>query len=146
MADGVVRFYPARAIGRVRVATQVGLTKLAFDIEAGTKQNIVGNDQVDTGFMLNSVYTVTPASSGYAAAQAAAQACTRGRDGRAVDHIDDMAMEVVRPLDLRTGVAVGANYAIYQELRKSFFYAAAEAVLQRAGGTLERVYSEQFHD
>jgi hypothetical protein len=41
---------------------------------------------------------------------------------------------------------VGANYAIYQESKKSFLYAGAEEAAREAGGTCERVFSREVHD
>lgn len=41
----------------IRNATAESLEALAKEIEAQTKANIVANDQVDTGFMLNSTFS-----------------------------------------------------------------------------------------
>ena len=57
-----------------------------------------------------------------------------------------LAPEQRLPRDATAGVVVGANYAIYQEVRKSFLYKAAEKVAREAGGTLEAKYRELVHD
>jgi HK97 gp10 family phage protein len=45
---------------RVRNALLVVIDKVAFDIEAATKQRIRGHNLIDTGNLLNSVQTVFP--------------------------------------------------------------------------------------
>lgn len=52
----------ARAI---RPACKLVVKKTALDCQANIQGQIVANDQVDTGFMLNSVYTVTSEGSSY---------------------------------------------------------------------------------
>lgn len=76
--------------------------KTAFDAEANIKANIRQNGQVDSGFMLNSVYTVTSDGSTY--------------QGRA-----DALPEVPPvPNDLTAYVAVAARYAVYQNYGTRF--------------------------
>lgn len=69
--------------------------KIAFDLEGNVKKHIVGNDLVDTGFMLNSPYVVTADESTYKGGERA-------------------LAEVPRPSDKNTAyTAVAAEYAIY---------------------------------
>lgn len=93
------------------------LLAVGYQVEGQTKVNITDNGQVDTGFMLNSVYTTGNNGSTYGAAER--QAGARDPDG-------EMAPEV----DAGDGVAVavGAEYAIHQEEKNSFLYRAAEQV------------------
>ena len=77
--------------------------------------NITANDQIDTGFMLNSVYSVLPDGDSYTEAVTKA----RSRASR------DMAPKA--SLDGADGaVACGAEYAMSQELRKAFLLPAVD--------------------
>lgn len=119
-------------------ATEEALRQLALQIEAQTKVNIRDNDQVDTGFMMNSVYTVTEKGSGYGEAKASAEGQATNRAGEHVDHSEDMGPEP--PLgDATAAVAVGALYAIYQEAKRSFLYAALQEVVPKFGGIVKLV-------
>lgn len=91
--------------------------KTAFDLQAQIQANIRANDQIDTGFMVNSVYVVTSDSSTYSGG---AQALP----------------EVGKPGDDTTAyTAVAARYAIYQNYGtvhmpgKPFFEPAIYAVM-----------------
>jgi hypothetical protein len=108
-----------------------GLDALALQVEAHTKANIVGNNQVDTGFMLNSTYSVLSTGSGHGAAQSAAQNS---------DPEQIMAPPVM--IDDGAAVAVGAYYAVYQEARQSFLVKAAEQAAAETDATLEKVWKD----
>jgi hypothetical protein len=125
-----VNWYAEAVILRVTRATDAGLAALAHDIEGRTKANIVANDQVDTGFMLNSVFVVTHEASGYLMARAMAAA--RNAAAR-------MAAEPNLPEGAAALVAVGAEYAVYQEMLNSFLYRAVEEAIRNGAGTIERV-------
>lgn len=125
-----VNWYTEEVVVRIAEATTAGLVALAHQIEGQAKATIVANDQVDTGFMLNSVFVVTHEASGYGAASAAAAA--RNPDAA-------MAVEPSLPEDAAALVAVGAEYAVYQELANSFLYRAVEQVMGEGLGTIERV-------
>lgn len=129
-ADGEAKLYLDQVKLTVKGATQQALEALAFEVEGQAKINIQQNGQVDTGFLLNSVYTITPASSGFAAAQSAA-ALRAPRSMAPAPQVGEGA-----------AVVVGAEYAIYQEIRKAFLYPAGVKVAQQAGGKAERVYRE----
>lgn len=110
--------------------TDEALEALALLIEGKAKVNIVDNDQVDTGFMLNSVYTVSRRGMhGYdAAASAAAAKSANAAMGPPATFADDTQ---------RALVAVGAEYAIYQEMANPFLYPALEQVAAGAGAVLQ---------
>lgn len=131
MPNAKVKTYVKEVRINVKGLTQKGLEVLAFQIEGQTKVNIRNNGQVDTGFMLNSAYTVTPDSSGYGRAQAAAQAA-------AAHH---MAPEAGLG-KANAAVCVGAEYAVFQEARLPFLFPAAEKVARQVGATLEKVFEE----
>jgi hypothetical protein len=111
------------------------LKALAFQIEGQAKVNIQQNDQIDTSFMLNSVYVVLEDGSTYGDAKAAAESKNEG---------GSMAPEVKLEGGASAAVAVGAEYAVFQEERQSFLYAAAVQVGQHSGATIERVAKEEL--
>jgi hypothetical protein len=127
------KFYTDQVKVVIDEATDLLAEEIAFALEGQAKANIVANDQVDTGFMLNSVYAVTRKSSGYGQAQGEASA--RNPDA-------EMAPEVQLSGGAASAVVVGAEYAVHQENRKSFLYKAAETVARQAGGIAERVGRE----
>jgi len=114
-----VNWYGDKVAARVRGAQRQFIQAVAFQIEAQTKVNIVQNDQVDTGFMLNSVYTVAGDANGHAAAASAAAA-------KNTDAV--MAPPRLPADDMSAIVGVGASYALYQEERHSFLLAAIRTV------------------
>ena len=116
-------------------------------MEGRAKVNIQTNGQIDTGFMLNSIYTVTPKSSGYGAALSQARSKTRSKTGQQVKKDDAMApARSLEGKDVRAAVICGANYAIFQEQSRSFLFAAAETVAREAGGIAEAIYRERLND
>lgn len=75
--------------------TSQAVRKTALDAEGNIKAHIVANDQVDTGFMLGSVYVVTSDFSDYSGGPRALP-------------------EVAAPTDEQTAcVAVAAEYAVF---------------------------------
>jgi hypothetical protein len=114
MAD--TKFYHSQVKALVEQATDRLLAQIVLQGEAHTKANIRENDQIDTGFMLNSVYAVTPGDSSYDEARANAEACNP--EANMSPEIQADQHEAI--------LAVGAEYAIYQEARKSFLWKAVE--------------------
>jgi len=118
----------------LRAASGRALRKVAFDIEGQTKKNIQENGQIDTGFMVNSVYTVTDNDNTYGQAN---------KSGR---YTNEAGANVPRNLAPQARlphsnepaalVAVGAEYAIWQELKRSFLMAAAQEVGAKAGASV----------
>lgn len=153
---GKVNWHKDRVMLRLRAATEKALAAVAFQVERRTKENIVANDQIDTGFMLNSVYTVTPEDSTYGKAQSRAEnqklkkhrGARRNRARRWTDVTGRMAPEVTLPESDEpvAAVVVGAKYAIYQETKQSFLYQALLQVAQQAGGIIQAVARSEMHD
>lgn len=146
MADVEVKLYLDHVLATVEEATGEVLKALAYRIVEGAQLNIRSNDQIDTGFMVNSIYPIFEDGSGYSEARSQAEAQTTGKDGRRVDHSDDMAPEERLPDDANAGVVVGANYAIYQEAVNPFLYPAGERAAREFGGEAERIYREKLPD
>ena len=126
----------------VEKATEEALAALALQIEGQAKANIADNDQIDTGFMMNSVYTITRRDSTYNAADPSGKYTNKA--GESVGR--KLAPEERLPSDATAGVIVGASYAIYQEQSDSFLFKAAEQVAQQAGGICNPVYRDEVHD
>ena len=68
------KFYLDKIVTQINSATKASAIAIAHLVEGETKDNIRDNRQVDTGFMVNSVYVKSSGVSGYADAKAAAQA------------------------------------------------------------------------
>jgi hypothetical protein len=125
-------------------ATAEVLKRLGFRIQERAQLNIRSNDQIDTGFLINSIYTVwKDDGSDYEQARASAEAQTvSSKSGRPVDHEGDMAPKVDLQANAAAAVVIGANYAIYQEAANPFLYPAAEAAAIEFGGTATAIYKE----
>lgn len=140
MTQGKVDWYAEQVLLRVDNATDELLDQVALQVAGQARINIRDNGQIDTGFMVNSVYTVTRKGSGYP--QALAEALTQTwskKQQKHVDHSGDMGPEIGLPENTKAGVAVGAEYAIYQEIKKSYLYKALEQVGPQIGGAVEKV-------
>jgi hypothetical protein len=127
--SGDVKWHGQRVRGEVQAATRAAIAKLAFDIEAGAKAQITDNQQIDTGFMRNSTYTVTKDHG----VRAGAGAGVAGREAASPQPLGDADAIV----------GVGAVYAIYNEVKKSFLRVAFERVIGAAGGTFKRTFGER---
>lgn len=128
--SGRVDWYGEDVSLRLEEAAQEVIAQAALRIEAHAKVNIRDNGQIDTGFMLNSVYVKLPETSTYGQARAAAGA--QNADG-------SMAPEVALPQDAGAAVVVGAAYAIFQEAQQPFLYPAVGRTQREMGGIVERV-------
>ena len=142
ITGGEVKLYLDRVKIKIKDASDEALAAWAFQLEGQTKANIADNNQIDTGFMMNSVYTITRRDNSYSATDPSGPYLNAA--GEIVER--RMAPEQRLPSDAAAGVIVGANYAIYQEVLKSFLYKAAETVTRQAGGTLEAKFRETLHD
>jgi putative intracellular protease/amidase len=131
---GKVDWYAEDVILKLEQTTRRGLEALAAYIEGQAKIQIVENDQVDTGFMVNSVYhAAADAGSTYAAANGTGEYVNKA--GESVNR--ELAPEADLPAEYDALVCVGANYAIYQEMAQPFLYpallrgaAAAKAIIE----------------
>lgn len=145
MADVEVRMYLDHVKAVVEKASEATLKTLAFRIVEHIQSNIRSNNQVDTGFMINSVYALWQDGSGYSMANSLAEgtpgvsAKYGSRSGRAV-------IEEPLPPDATAGVVVGANYAVYQEVKQPFAYPGAEAAAAEFGGYAEQVFRQHLPD
>jgi hypothetical protein len=146
MADVEVKLYLDHVRSVVEGATDEVLKKLAFRTLEGAQLNIRENNQIDTGFMVNSGYVVFQDGSTYDQARGGAETRTTDREGRHVDHSGDMGPEEQLPSDAAAGVVFGANYAIYQEAANPYLYPAAEKAAAEFGGEAEKIYRDVLPD
>lgn len=145
-----------------QVLSQV-VRKTAFDCQAHIQGFIRSNGQIDTGFMLNSVYTVTDEGSTYGAKvgpKASKRTGIRKPSARRIKAAlaaqkqveEQLLPEVERPDSPTTAyVAVGAAYAIHQNYGtrfmpgKPFFEPGIEATrpgFERACAAIEAKLAE----
>ena len=128
-------------------ATDEVLKQLSLRVVERTQLNIRQNDQIDTGFMVNSIYPIFEGGDGYIEAKNQATARTHSsKTGRRVDQSGKMAPRQSLPQDASAGVVVGANYTIYQEAANPFLYPAAQAAAREFGGEAEAIYKEVLPD
>jgi len=117
------------------VANQaVNIKGLALQVEAHARQNIVDNDQVDTGFMLNGVYAVF--KDGDTFGQTSPSGQYQNKAGQMVNR--RAIPPAPLPNQAQAAVAVGADYAIYQELANSFLYKALEQTAGETGTIIKK--------
>lgn len=135
---GEVNWYDEELQLVVDKATRRGMEAIAARIDGQAKQNIVGNDQVDTGFMLNSIYFATTERSTYNAANPSGGYTDKA--GNLVQR--QIAPEAALPADFDALVAVGADYAVYQEMAQSFLFLAVQQVAAEAGGIMQTAAKE----
>lgn len=131
------------AVLKVEDASEAALAALAFQIEAQTKANIQANGQIDTGFMLNSVYSLARAQH-----TGATTHDSTWKSGKYTNKAGDSVSRKRAPRrtlgEATAAVAVGANYAIFQEEKNSFLFKAARAVASQAKAILEPVYRSKI--
>ena len=131
---------------KVDGATEEVLKQFAFRVIERAQANIRRNDQIDTGFMVNSLYAIWGDDSDYDQARATAEPLKTGhKSGREVT-AERMAPEAHLRSDAQAAVVVGANYAIYQEASNEFLWPAAEATANEFGGRAEKIYKQKVRD
>ena len=140
MAKAKVNLNLDHVLVKVRGATDAALEAIALQIEGVTRVNIQRNGQIDTGFMVNSVYSVSKRSTTYGDTRGSGT--QTNRQGQGV--LRKIAPPANLPSHASAAVAVGAEYAIFQELKKPFLFPAAETVAGYAEGTAEKVYKEMI--
>ena len=124
-----VNFYKSKIQLQIKGATEETIKNIAHRIEERAKINVVDNDQIDTGAMLNGIYVVTRHSSGYG--QAKAKADSANPDA-----------QMAGPINLGSAdaaVVAGMEYSIYQEMQQSFLYKAAEQTGPEVGGLIKKL-------
>ncbi len=139
--DVRVNWYAEDVLATADGATYEALLALAFQIEGEAKVNIVGNDQVDTGFMLNSAYIVGDGINTFQSHSAVLTSKKRAQKGL---HETVNGPPPVMDGEILAGFA--ADYAIYQESERPFLYPAAQKVISQAAGTLTAVGKRHFGD
>lgn len=119
-----VQFFTAVVLRQSQAWADDMVTRAAFQVEGQAKINVQTNGQIDTGFMLNSIYTVAPGKSTYEAVRptgdylsAKSGAKERREIGDALDNPPHKAL-----------VVCGAEYGVIQETRNSFLYRALHMV------------------
>lgn len=123
----------------VKGATRKILDELALVGEGLAKINIAANNQIDTGFMLNSVYSV---GSNGVNNEPAEEQIMRDKTGEWV--LRQRGNVVSSVPDDEAVIACAASYAIYQEMRQSFLYAALEKLQSDGQGVIERIGAEEL--
>lgn len=133
---GEVDWFSEEVILKLLDVTENGLEAVAARVDALAKQNIITNDQVDTGFMANSVYFATGNVSSYTDGSGT----LTDKNGNLVER--DMAPEAPLPSEYRALVCIGANYAIFQEMENPFLYPALVQVAGEADGIIEAIAND----
>lgn len=118
---GTVNWYKETVLLEVKDSNRDLLATVAAFIEGQAKINIVANDQVDTGFMLNSVYWRIGSRTTYSSTwSSGVYEGSRSAGERRIAPQAELG-------EAEGYVAVGAEYAIFQELLQPFLYPAVQA-------------------
>ena len=107
---------------QLKGATTEALTSLAFAVEAEAKLNVTDNQQVDTGFMRNAIYTTSPDVSTYG--NTPGSGYEFGANGY-------VYREQAREMSAAEGeilVVAAAEYSLDQELKQSFLLKAVNTL------------------
>lgn len=132
--DVEINFFVEEVILLVEKVVADGLANVALEIQGQAVLNIRSNNQIDTGFMMNSGYVVAKnGTDTYSKLQSSG--VYSGKSG------DNLRRELADRADLPEGVealvAFGANYAIYQEAAKPFLFKAATEIAGKVDGKFE---------
>jgi len=123
-SSGKVNWYNNDVLLRIEGATDELLTQLAFYIEGETKIRM----NVDTGFMRNAVYAITPLANHRTQAQGEARA------------VADRPIASDPDVDAHSAAVHGAaEYTIYQEMINPALYPALEKAQSVAPGIIKEV-------
>lgn len=117
-------FYTKRVMEAARGRADDVVTAMAFQVEGQAKINVRENGQIDTGFMLNSIYTVAPEGNTYRQAWSTGDYAST-KEGGAEHRELGGEMSAREHMAL---VVVGAEYGLFQETRNSFLYRALDMV------------------
>ena len=132
---------------RVEDATTEALHAMALQIEGTAKRNIVGNDQVDTGFMLHSIYTASDAGDTFWKTWSLiGEGEFFGRKSGKRKAVSKAERVNLPNLFSAALVHVSAGYAIYQEMMAPFLRPAAQEVAGQAEKIAKSVYRGALHD
>ena len=133
MAKVKVDMHLDHVMMRVEGATDEALHAIALQVEGTAKRNIVSNDQIDTGFMLNSIYTESQDGSTFSQTWGGPPGMKAQR--ARLPRLFSAAL-----------VHVSAMYAIFQEMMDPFLRPAAQEVAGQVKGIAESVYRRALHD
>lgn len=125
----------------VQAASDEVMHKLASETRDLAVENIKSDNLIDTGFMLNSAYIVTPLGDDYSATwKDGRYPVNPGKHGGWSGQARrEKAPKVDLPTNADAAVVIGANYAIFQEIENFFLYLAAEKVVGRIGGIIGEI-------
>lgn len=136
MAQVEINWYEEDVLLAVEGLTDQVLAELAFQGVALAKANVQSNGQIDTGFMLNTIYAIPP------------QGAPSDRGWESGEY-ESRKTGLVAPrervnsppkLEPHTAaIHCAAEYATYQETRASFLYKAVEQLQKIAGGVIQEV-------
>lgn len=129
---------------RVKDATDEVLHAIALQVEGTAKRNIVDNDQVDTGFMLNSTYTESKVGSTFGGTWGTGTYEAKKTGG--MKDVDKAPRIQLPRAFSAAAIHVSAVYAIYQEIMNSFLRTAVEEVAGQVKGIADPVYKRALHD
>lgn len=116
--------YTTHALAVFGAAADQLVSSVAFQIEGQAKINVRDNGQIDTGFMVNSIYTVAPKRNTYDATWSSGEYRSKAGEVEGRERADEIRVHGQH----RAIVAVGAYYGLYQEARNSYLYRALEMV------------------
>lgn len=136
MADGKVNWYEEDVELVVNDATDEIVTKLAFFVEGEAKVGAA----VDTGFMRNAIYSITPLGSRRGQTWKSGRYKSR-KTGQVSQH--NLAPEASIEVS-EAAVHAAAEYTIYNELREPFLYPALEKAQGEAPGVIQAVGRAKF--
>jgi len=134
---GQVDWYADDLLLRVDHATDEFLTKLAFKGEGYAKIKVRDNKQVDTGFMINTIYAIPatgdPENTGHPSGTYRSRKEERDVQRNRVDRAPKLKPHTA-------GIHAAAEYAVYQEMVNSFLYHALERLQSEdAAGVIRSV-------
>jgi hypothetical protein len=133
------RFYDQQIQALGQSALDLLAEALASYVEGAAKAHINGNNQIDTGFMANSVYTVAKSGSNYGNTWPDGEYEGIKGGGKS---LHEKGPEQNLGGDTLAIVAVGADYAVYQENANSFLAAAVQDVQGALPGIVKAVKGE----
>lgn len=128
-----VNFFTERVIIQAKAKGREALEQIAMQIVAEGQLGIVENDQVDTGFMVNSGYWSVGSQSTYDGIEKGGT--KKNRAGHQVKR--NAAPEVTVPPEYDGMVGFAAEYAIYQEHLMPFLYPAVLKVAATQGANVK---------
>lgn len=133
--NGRVDWYGDDVLLAVDGATNEFVSQIAFMVEGEAK---VGAP-VDTGFMRNAIYAITPLGQGAPAPSGMYRSSAEGRivERRRAESVPELG-------EGEAAVHAAAEYTIFQEMAQGFLYRALEKAQGFAGGVIESVGREWF--